>query len=41
MQMEASLRNGDLQGFQLFNEAARERDSHSEGHGGLSEVRVY
>ncbi|KAK4801813.1 hypothetical protein SAY86_000016 [Trapa natans] len=37
VQLEASLRNGDLQGFQLFNEPTRKRESHSEGHGGSSE----
>ncbi|OWM72202.1 hypothetical protein CDL15_Pgr018086 [Punica granatum] len=37
VQLEASIRNGDVQGFQLFSEAARKRDTHSKGHRELSE----
>lgn len=42
-QLEASIKNGDIQGFQLFSKAANHlssmtrRKDHSKGHEGISE----
>jgi hypothetical protein len=42
-QLEASIKNGDIQGFQLFSKAGNDLSSmgrkkdHSKGHEGISE----